>query len=84
MTQINLKIEESIKQGAEQTFEAIGISMSTAITIFLKKVAREHRIPFELTADPFYSQSNIDYLEKKFRQYNDNQLLFEEHSLIED
>ena len=38
--------------------------MSTAINIFLKKVARERRIPFELSADPFYSESNMAHLRR--------------------
>lgn len=32
--------------------------------IFLKKVARERRIPFELSADPFYSESNMAHLRR--------------------
>ena len=53
-----------MKRGAEQTFDDIGLSMSTAINIFLKKVARERRIPFELSADPFYSESNMAHLRR--------------------
>ena len=34
-------------------------AMGTAVNVFLKAVAREHRIPFELAADPFYSDSNM-------------------------
>lgn len=58
--------------------------MSAAITIFLKKVAREKRIPFELSADPFYSESNIKYLEKKMEDYKAGKLKFAEHELIEE
>lgn len=56
--------------------------MSAAITIFLKKVARERRIPFELSADPFYSESNIKYLEQKMEDYKAGKLKFAEHELI--
>lgn len=41
------------------------ISMSAAFTIFAKKVGRERRIPFEVSADPFYAESNMRHLEKK-------------------
>lgn len=60
--------------------------MATAINIFLKKVARERRILFELSAnpDPFYSESNIRYLEKKMEDYKMGQLKFAEHELIEE
>ena len=64
MAQISLRVDDDVKRGAEQTFDDIGLSMSTAINIFLKKVARERRIPFELSADPFYSESNMAHLRR--------------------
>ena len=39
----------------EEVCAEMGLSMTTAFTIFAKKVSREHRIPFEVSADPFYS-----------------------------
>ena len=38
----------------------------------------------EIKADPFYSKSNIEYLEKKMKDYKESKLTFEEHDLIED
>ena len=51
MAQISLRVDDDVKRGAEQALSDIGLSMSTAINVFLRKVAREHRIPFELSAD---------------------------------
>lgn len=84
MAQISLRVDDDVKRGAEQALDEIGLSMSTAINIFLKKVAREQRIPFELSADPFYSESNMRYLEKKMESYKAGQLDFAEHMLIEE
>lgn len=84
MAQISLRIDDDVKRGAEETFNEIGLSMSTAINVFLKKVARERRIPFELSADPFYSESNIRYLEKKVADYKAGKLQLAEHALIEE
>ena len=61
----------------------MGLNLSTAITIFLTKVGREKRIPFEINADPFYSESNIMYLEKIAKDIKEGKAHFEEHSLIE-
>lgn len=36
--------------------------MTAAFTIFAKAVTREKRIPFEVSADPFYSESNLKRL----------------------
>ncbi|MDL2250130.1 type II toxin-antitoxin system antitoxin, RelB/DinJ family, partial [Lachnospiraceae bacterium OttesenSCG-928-J05] len=44
------------------------MSMSTAITIYLKKLGRERRIPFEVSADPFYSDANMARLRKSVEQ----------------
>lgn len=84
MAQISLRVDDDVKRNAEITLNDIGLSMSAAINIFLKKVAREKRIPFELSADPFYSESNIKYLEKKMQDYKSGKLKFAEHELIEE
>ena len=71
MAQINLRVDDDVKQGAESALNDIGLSMSTAINVFLRKVARERRIPFELSADPFYDKSNIRYLENIVQDIKD-------------
>ena len=38
----------------------MGLNMTTAITMFAKAVVRQNKIPFEVTADPFYSEANTD------------------------
>lgn len=68
MTQITLRIDETTKILAEQTCEELGLSMTAAITIFLKKMGRERRIPFEVSVDPFYSDSNMERLRASIAQ----------------
>ena len=83
MAQISLRVDDEVKRGAERTLNEIGLSMSTAINVFLRKVAREGRIPFELTADAFYSESNIHHLENIMQDVKDGKAHFAEHDLIE-
>ena len=83
MAQIRLRIDDNVKRSAEETLNTIGLSMSSAINIFLKTVAREKRIPFELTADPFYSDSNMRHLEKIVQDIKSGKAHFSEHELIE-
>ena len=83
MTQVSFRIDEDVKQHAEQVLDDIGLSLSAAITVFLKKVIRENRIPFELTADPFYSANNIRYLEQLNQEIAAGKAHFAEHELIE-
>ena len=83
MAQISLRVDDDVKRNAEKIFDDIGLSMSAAINVFLKKVARERRIPFELSADPFYSESNIKYLEGIMDDIKSGKAHFAEHDLIE-
>ena len=83
MAQISLRVDDDVKRGAEEIFDEIGLSMSAAINVFLKKVAREKRIPFELSADPFYSESNMKYLEGIINDVKSGKAHFAEHDLIE-
>ena len=83
MAQISLRVDDEVKRCAERTFEDIGLSMSTAINIFLKTVVRENRIPFELSADPFYSRENISELEKRVSDVTSGKSVLKEHELLE-
>ena len=84
MAQISLRVDDEIKHKAEKTLDEIGLSMSTAINIFLKTVVRENRIPFELTADPFYSKYNIEELERRVANIRSGKSTLKEHELIEE
>ena len=62
MAQISIRVDDDVKRNAERILEDIGLSMSTAINIFLKAVVRENKIPFVLSAEPFYSKDNFEIL----------------------
>ena len=59
-TTINIRTDEQTKRAAGLLCEELGLSLSTAVNIFLKTMVRERRIPFEITADPFYSSENME------------------------
>lgn len=59
------------------------MSMSTAFTIFVKKMLREKRIPFEVSVDPFYSEQNINPLKRVISEIESGNAKLEEHELIE-
>lgn len=83
MAQISLRVDDDVKRSAERTLDDIGLSMSTAINIFLKTVVRENRIPFELSADPFYSRENLTELERRVADIRSGKSTLKEHALIE-
>ena len=68
MTQISLRVDDEVKRKAEEACEEMGLSLSAAINIYLKKLGRERRISFEVSADPFYSEENLSRLKKSIAQ----------------
>ena len=83
-TMINFRIDENLKKEMEKICSEMGMSMTTAFTIFATKVARERRIPFEITAEPFYSESNMKYLEKVIADIESGKAKLVEHDLTEE
>jgi len=73
-----------LKKEMEKICREMGMSMTTAFTIFATKVTKEKRIPFEITADPFYSESNMRYLEKVIADIESGKAKLVEHDLIEE
>lgn len=63
-TSITIRMDEKLKKQAEILFEDMGLNMTTAITMFAKAVVRQNKIPFEISADPFYSEENQRHLQK--------------------
>ena len=63
-TSITVRIDEDLKKHVEMLFDDMGLNMTTAFTLFAKAVVRKGKIPFEITADPFYSESNQAYLKR--------------------
>lgn len=69
MTQISVRLDNDVKIKAESVCEELGLSLSTAINIFLKKLGREKRIPFDVSvSDPFYSEENMKRLKMSIAQ----------------
>lgn len=67
-TLINIRMDEDLKKSFEHVCNELGLNMTTAITIFAKKMSREKRIPFEVSYDPFYSEANMQVLRESYRQ----------------
>jgi len=72
---INIRMDEDLKRSMEGTCKALGMNMSTAFTIFAKKMSREQRIPFEVSVDPFYSASNRAAIEHAADQIKRGQVV---------
>ncbi len=55
---VSFRMDENLKRSMEQLCDDLGMTMTTAFTIFAKKMTRENRIPFEVSVE----QPNADTL----------------------
>lgn len=81
MAQISMRVDDGVKKRAERACNALGMTMTTAINLYLVKLGNEMRIPFEVSADPFYSAENQKALSKSVNQLKAGRGT--EHELIE-
>lgn len=82
-TAVNFRMDSDLKKNMESVCSELGMNMSTAFTIFAKKVTREHRIPFEVSADQFYSEENMNRLRAAIENVKCGKSVLKEHDLVE-
>lgn len=58
----NIKIDHALKQESQELFESFGLSLSSAINIFLRQAVREQAIPFRIGA-PIANSETIKAIE---------------------
>jgi DNA-damage-inducible protein J len=70
MAQLNIRIDDSLKDQADSLFEELGMNISTAINVFIREALRQRGIPFKVSMeqDPFYHPENTKWLEESMEQ----------------
>ena len=68
-TTLNVRMDSELKHDFDSVCNDLGLSMSTAVTMLAKKMTREKRLPFEVSIDPFYSDTNLAALDKSISQF---------------
>ncbi|MDR3120598.1 MAG: type II toxin-antitoxin system RelB/DinJ family antitoxin [Clostridiales bacterium] len=48
-TNLSIRLDRELKKEADQVFSALGMSLTTAITVFVRQAVRQKKIPFELS-----------------------------------
>lgn len=81
---VNFRMDDDLKKDMEETCKDLGMNMTTAFTIFAKKMTREKRIPFDVSVDPFYSDENMNYLKRVISEIESGKTILQKHDLIED
>ena len=75
MKLINIRMDEDLKKEMEIVCNDLGINITTAFTIFAKKLTREKRIPFSVSIDSFYSNKNIAALQNSIDEVKDGKVI---------
>lgn len=84
MATVTARVDENVKKEAETLFKKMGLNMSTAMNLFLKKCILEQGIPFELKVPNRETrkamQETDDILSGKIEKkgYNSAEELFED------
>ena len=47
-TNLNFRIDADLKKQSEEIFNELGLTMSTALTVFLRQTVRSNGIPFDM------------------------------------
>ena len=56
----SFRIDETVKRQAESFCDEVGMNLSTAIMICLKRIIKERRFPFEISSEPNYNAVTRD------------------------
>jgi DNA-damage-inducible protein J len=47
-TNLSIRMDRGLKDEADQVFNALGMNLTTAITVFVRQAVRQKKIPFEI------------------------------------
>jgi len=74
-------MDSDIKQQLDEFCALVGMNTTTAFNLFARAVLREKRLPFDITTDPFYGESNMAFLRRAKTALDHGKGV--EHELIE-
>ena len=81
MATVSIRMDDSTKTAFEGFRDSIGLTVSAFFNMTAKVALRENRIPFEVKADPFWSEENQEFLKKSLQQAKEGKLT--KHDLSE-
>ncbi|MBQ8089743.1 MAG: type II toxin-antitoxin system RelB/DinJ family antitoxin [Pyramidobacter sp.] len=78
---VQARIPADLKRDTENIFSSMGIDFATGIRMFLAQVRMRNGLPFEVQADPFWSEKNQRRLRESIEQYKNGEIV--RHDIIE-
>jgi len=68
---INVRLDASLKQEAEELFSELGLNMTSAISMFLRQAVRDQAIPFRVCKYPKPNETTIAAMREAERLAHD-------------
>ena len=69
---LSIRVDKETKEKANELFNKFGLTMTTAVNMFLKTAIRENRIPFELKLEEEPNEVTMKAIEKGRRIAKDD------------
>ena len=79
---VQARVPAELKSGTDAIFQSMGMDTATGIRMFLAQVKLRNALPFEVKADPFWSDENQRVLRRSIAQLESGRGV--KHDLIED
>ena len=76
-TTLNVQIDSKDKKDFEAFCDSVGLTPSLAISLFIKATLRGG-IPFEIKADPFFSETNQERLSRNAELVSEGKVNYHE------
>ena len=82
---VNFRMDAALKREMEETCRKMGLTMTSAFTMFAVKVTQDRRIPVDVTAEPepFYNKANMKRLKEAIADVEAGRSTLKPHELIE-
>ena len=67
---VTIRMDKDLKKKTDELLNELGMSFTTAVTIFAKQILREQRIPFEISKQAVASNNEVKKISKKLIENN--------------
>lgn len=80
VAELIIDVDDGLLEEVKKVCEDEGLTIDDSINIFLKKVTDDGKLPDEILEELFYCDKNIEYLERKYKEYKEGKLKFIIHN----
>ncbi len=81
-TNVNIRMDENLKKDFDELCSDLGLTMTSAFTVFAKAAVRQQKIPFEISKNTPNAETIAAILEVQEMQKDSNRKLYNSFSEI--